>query len=209
MSVREGERTGRRWPLYVAVGLVAFGALWVKVRIEAGRSLAEAQAIEAEGDAVLSIAIYKDAVSWYSPGSGPVGEAVARLMAYSRDDAAPEQALAAARALRGAIFAIRSTWSPYSELLPELNDRIARLMTRGMAPEHEVRHRALLERDHAPALGWSLLVVIAFVMWVGCLFGLATRGFDDDGAFSLTRSRYWIVGFALTAMLWMVGLALA
>ncbi|MBT9559041.1 MAG: hypothetical protein IV100_23620 [Myxococcales bacterium] len=209
MSVLQGEPAGRRWPLYLVVALVALGALWLKVRLEAGQSLAEAQAIEAEGDALLAIAVYKDAVSWYSPGSGPVDDAVARLLAFSRDDVAPERALAAARALRGAIFAIRSTWSPYSEHLPELNDRIARLMTRGMAPEHEARHRALLERDHAPALGWSLLAVFAFVAWVGCLFGLATRGFDEDGAFSVTRSRYWLLGFALTAMLWMVGLALA
>ncbi len=200
-----------RWaPLALAV-VVAVCALWLKVRLEAGAALDRAREREQAGDVQLAVASYRDTIRWYSPGSGPVAEAVDGLEALAKtaDTAGrTDEALMAYRALRSALYGIRSLYRPYDDRLGPVNDRIAALM--GKTPDDVARHRELLDRDPAPDRTWSLIAVLGFFAWVGTLFGLASRGFDGaTGAFQPGRAAPWLAGFALTSATWMVGLALA
>jgi hypothetical protein len=217
--------SGRRHltrPVVIAiVTLGIIGAIWLKVRLEAGAALERAQAFESTGDFDLAIVVYRQAIRWYSPGSGPVDTSVERLLALANqleNDESPELALVAYRALRTAIYGIRSVVSPYSDRLPSIESRIADLMAvQEGAPKlsddwetRKAQHEALLAKDIAPHLGWSLVAVFAFLGWIGTLFGLAFRGFDDDsGALLPANAAPWVAGVLLTLGVWLTGLAFA
>lgn len=212
----------RRRLVWLAVVCGVILAVWVKVRLEAGAALERAQALEERGSTQLAIVVYRHTIRWYSPGSAPVEAAVERLWALGKEleEKDPATALSAYRALRSGLLAIRSLWDPYADRIPPANDRIAALMavaesrdgTPGEAAlaASEAHHRALLDTDHAPHRGWSLLAVLAFLLWVFALFRLAVRGFDDEsGALQRSPALQW-GAIALVAMAgWAVGLAFA
>ncbi len=210
---------GRRWLVWALTATSVVAAIWLKVRVEAGQSLDHARSLEKQGETELAISVYRQTIRWYSPGSGPVSEAVDRLWLWgqSYEEAGDStHALMAYRALRSGLQAIRSLWDPYSEKLPALNDRIAALMAQqddrgaGSLAERTAHHRALLDVDHAPNRWWSLLAILMFALWIIALFGLALRGFDEEtGALLRTPALRWLA-FAIFGLLgWTLGLALA
>ncbi|MFT5429651.1 MAG: hypothetical protein ACI9OJ_000323 [Myxococcota bacterium] len=216
-----GRRPLTRPVVIAIVTLGIIGAIWLKVRLEAGAALERAQTFETKGDFDLAIAVYRQAIRWYSPGSGPVETSVDRLLALANQletEGNPGLALVGYRALRTAIYGIRSIVSPYSEMLPGIESRIADLMAvQEGSPKlsddwaaRKTRHEALLAKDIAPHLGWSLMAVIAFLGWVGALFGLAFRGFDDEsGALLPAQAAPWAAGILVTLGCWLTGLAFA
>ena len=115
------------------------------------------------------------------------------------------------------MYGVRSVYQPYAGELPELQRRIAALMAAQegalSSPERaarEAHHLALLERDHAPRVGWSLLAVLAFLGWAASLFGLAQRGFDDETGALLPRLAARFAGLAAGLLgAWVLGLWMA
>lgn len=215
------------------MGLLAaatvIAAIWIKVRVEAGWCLARAQELEARDPPQLDLAItvYRQTIRWYSPGSGPVDRAVVRLSELGETlEAAgqPQLALRCWRALRSALYGVRSLYQPYPDRIDTANGHIARLMAReelgggpstpdpaSLAAEQkrlEAHHRELLERDHAPQPGLSLLAVSAFLLWCWGLFMLAIRGFDDvTGALLRRPAARWATLVCAAAVVWMGALA--
>ena len=161
----------RRAIVIAVVAVAALGAIWVKVRLEAGASMDQARSLDASGDAELAIVCYCRTLRWYSPGSGPVGDAVQRLRVVAAAHEAagrPELVLLAWRSLRSTLYGVRSVYQPYAEVIDEANPHIARLMAaqegaRGTDLEaRAAHHEALLQKDHAPNAVWSLVAVLAF-----------------------------------------------
>ncbi len=216
------------WTLGVAALL---SGIWLKVRVEAGLSLAQATQLDDAGEVELAILCYRRTVRWYSPGSGPVETAVARLLAIgdamerragtSGKPADRDLALLAFRGLRGALRGTQSLYQPYEEHFPELEQRIARLTaeveTERTTPgedadfaAREARHRELLGTTNAPHPGWSLLAVLGFLGWVSALLAFAARGFDPESN-RVRRDVALRLGLAFVGSLsgWVLGLALA
>ncbi len=209
-----------RWAVIAIVVATGLAAIWIKVRVESGVSHDRALALEAEQDWALAITVHRQAVRWYSPGSGPVEASLARLEALATEREAagdPGHALMAWRALRSGLYGVRSLYQPYSDRIPPAEDAIARLMAAQQAPEDAEKraaltahHRALLERDLAPNTWWSLLAVLAFFGWAGGLFMFAFVGFDDEtGALVRPAAGRWAAVCLVTMVLWMAGLSQA
>jgi uncharacterized membrane protein YgcG len=194
------------------------GAVWIKVRVEAGLSLAQAQALEAQQELELAIVCYRRTVRWYSPASGPVKTALARLWSLGQSQEKEGHiglALLAYRSIRSALYGIRSVYQPHADKIPAASQRIAALMagqegaqTGTDRHQERVAHQlALLGVDHSPDVGWSLLAVLAFLAWCWSLYSLAIHAFDDkSGALIADAAVRRGAVVAVTLMTWMLAL---
>ena len=120
----------RRVLTIAAIVLFVFLAVWLKVRLEAGKSYDQAKSLDEEGQVHLAIICYRRTVRWYSPGSIPVELSVERLWQLGQtleSKGKSQEALVAYRALRSALFGVRSFYQPYSEKIEPTEDEGASL----------------------------------------------------------------------------------
>jgi hypothetical protein len=213
----------RSFVLVLIAVVIGLAGVWLKVRIEAGASLSQAQALEEVGDISFAVVCYRRTIRWYTPGSAPVQTAVTRLQALGRqleESGEQAEALLAYRALRTGILGVQSVFQPYEDDLKVANQRIAHLMAQQemsgssqankTRADREAHHTSLLEKNYAPAVGWSLGAVFGFLLWCGCLLGLVRNGFDDvTGLFIRSKAIPWGMGVVISACSWMASLALA
>jgi hypothetical protein len=213
--------TKRRWWVTVCIVLGIVAAVWIKVRLEAGQSLAQAKQLESQSEIELAIVCYRRTVRWYSPFSGPVSESLERLWSMGQrleEKGHTELALLAYRSIRSALMGIRHVNQPHASYIPKSSVRIAALMAqvegaKAGSKKHEERaeyHRRLLLGDHAPDVAWSLLAVLGFLAWCFCLYGLAMNAFDDEtGAIIVSAAIRRGALVVSTLVLWLVALGQA
>lgn len=206
------------------VGLAGCALAMVCVRVAWSGSAEHTRGLAALGarDEEAAVEHLSRSARWYLPGSGRVRQALDELMALggrAEAQADVEGALAAYREVRRCIRAVRSLWIPNADLQPVADRRIAHLMAgqseRSRAGEvvpfdvREAEHLALLQRDDAPAAGWSLLVVLAFFGWVGGAFGFVWRAWDEQGRFHGGPALAWAGVVVGLMAVWIVAMALA
>lgn len=196
--------------LLMVVIRVFYGAV---SELEAGE-----QALTA-GTADEAIIHLERSLHWYLPLC-PLPEKAANALwsigseAEARGDR--ETALEAYQALRSALYATRSFYTPLPGWIKKANERIASLQIEepgGMWPdptlpaaERKAIALAVLEKDDAPDVGWSAVSVLGFVGWIACALGFVLRGFDSSGCFSRKPGLSWGAGVVLGFLLWVVGL---
>ncbi len=225
--------TRRRRILAVAlVVLVCAGAVLSRVFWDGRAALAEgdrahrsAEVARAAGDAgaaheheELAITRWRRAARWYAPGAPHVASAYARLAALARAaEAAGERELAlmAWRAVRSSALATRSFYTPYRPELAAANQRIAALMAALEDPAldpgkdaagRQAWHLALLTRDEAPSVGFSILAILGFFTWVGGGFWFAWRGVTADDRLDRRQAAVAGVLIGVGLLVWMVAL---
>jgi hypothetical protein len=170
------------------------------------------------GDDEEAIRWWRRAARWYVPLAPHVSDAYDRLEqiageAERKGDLAT--ALTAWQGVRGSILATRSFFTPHQERLEPANRRIAAVLARmeGGAPdagkteaERAAWHHELLERDEAPALGWSLVALLGFLTWLGGGALFAWRGISADDR--LVPRAAATAGALVTSglFLWLLGL---
>jgi len=190
-EILSNSNSSRRWWVTGCIVVAILAAIWIKVRVEAGHSLEQAQQLESQGELELSIVCYRRTVRWYSPLSSPVKQSIEGLWAIGQEyeqKGDSRIALLAYRSIRSSLIGIRSVYQPYEAFISKSSERIAALMaqaegTEAGSKEYEDRsayHQALLLKDHAPNVLWSLLAVLAFLAWCFSLYGLSFHGFDDE-----------------------------
>lgn len=194
------------------VGLV-LAVLALRVVTSAAGELKIADQYRQAGELAAAVVHYRRAARWYAPGSPYHGQALAKLGALGK---AAERAgdvglaLDAYRAIRGAIMATRSFHVPERQRLLAADERIASLMAELPRPPSDTgksyaelrrEHLTLLSADPGPQLGWTLLLLAGFVLWVTAVFGFSMRAIDDADRFIPRAARRWgaliVVGFGL------------
>jgi hypothetical protein len=201
----------------LCLGVVVTRALWDgRGALVAGDSALE------RGEKDEAIRQWQRAARWYVPLAPHVGDAYARLeslalLAEERGD--PATALRAWRALRGALYATRSLYMPHGERLPPTNRHIAALMAaaeegdagaeahnRG---EREAWHLALLDHDQTPSVGWTIVALLGFAMWIGGGLLFALRGVSAEDTLVPRTAAYAGILIAVGLLVWATGLYLA
>ena len=213
--------TWRRVGVALLLVAVCVGVLMTRVFWDGRRALAAGAAAMARGDTEEAIAEWRRAARWYAPGAPHVRAAYGRLEDAARraEDAGDRQgALAAWRAVRSSVLATRSFYTPYAEKLGVANDRIAGLMKDvegdaadpGKTPaQREAWHLALLTRDEAPSVGWTLLALVGLAGWIGGGFLFAFRGVTDEDRLDRRFAAYSGLLVAAGLFVRMLGLYLA
>jgi hypothetical protein len=211
-------RTFGRVLAMIAVVVLVLG---VRVVTASRGELEDARRHAEGGRPDLAIVHYRRAASWYAPGnpySSNALDELAELAAEYRRNEDFAHALAAWRAVRGAILSTRSFYTPNGDLLDRANGEIADItasldpppVDRGK-PRERVRaeHLALLEESHRPHVGWSFVLLAGFVMWVGGVFAITRFAIDEEDRWQPRPLRLWglvvVVGLGLFAL----GMALA
>jgi hypothetical protein len=207
--------------LVLGAVLTACALFAVSVAYRSQQEFARAEAAHQSGAYAEAITHYERTIKWYLPYSSSVRWAVVRLWdigvaAEARADTA--LALAAYRALRGSLFAIQSLYLPYPEWIPKCEARIAALMPDTMranykerAPQaqHQARFLQMFQRNPAPQLGWSLLLELGFLTWVGATVGLIWNVETRDDRWVWRHVWRWSSGIALGFAAWMIGMLYA
>ena len=66
-----------------------------------------------------------------------------------------------------------------------------------------------LQRHVGPHLGWSILVEVGFLGWVGATVGLIWYVTDEAGSFARRQGLLWGSLMAVFFTLWLIGMRLA
>jgi hypothetical protein len=205
-----------------AVAGIALAIVCIRVAWSGGQEHSLGLAALESGDREAAIEHLSRSARWYLPGSSRVREALERLMEAGRaaeKDRDAAGSLAAYREVRRCIRAVRSLWVPNADLQPGADERIAHLMagqhTVNRAGEEasfdarKAEHLALLARDDAPDPFWSLLVVLAFLTWVGGGFGFIYAAWDSDGGFHKGPALRWAGVIVVCFAIWIVAMGQA
>lgn len=204
----------------VVVGAIVLSAFVVRVVTSSSSELSLGEQSEQRGELEAAVGHYRRAARWYAPGSPYHARALAALAqvgAAAEKDGDLELALSAYRAIRSGIMSSRSVFTPERERLTAANGRIADLMASYPPPPMDAgksreqlrqEHLALLSADHDPKLGWTLLLLLGFALWVGSALAFTVRAIDGD-RWVPKEMRRWgalvIVGLAM----FIAGMALA
>ncbi len=204
------------WRVAVLVVAVGLGAIVTRVFWDGRRALAAGDAAMARQDVTEAVVGWRRAARWFAPFAPHVEGAYERLEALAR--AADERgdaavALAAWRAIRSSVLSTRWLIVPFPDKLEAANARIAALMAaqevaagRGPEEERRVYHLALLQRDEAPDVFWTLVALGGFAAWVGGGLWLARRGVTaEDRLDRRTATRAGVL-IAAGILVWMLGL---
>jgi hypothetical protein len=206
------------------VGLVALavfvclGVVVTRAFLDGRAALSRGDRAAAAGDIDEAIAEWRRAARWYVPGAPHVDGAYERLEAAGQaaDQAGDlTRALAAWSAVRSSVLSTRSFYTPFPTRLAQANERIAALMARqekaaDPGKDEEARrawHAGLLARDDAPSVGWSIIALLGFALWVGGGFLFSWRGVSATGdrLDRKTAARAGVM-IALGLVVWMLGL---
>jgi hypothetical protein len=205
----------------IAIAGALFVVLAIRVVVSSRNELVEAQGLQTKGDVAASIVHYRRAARWYVPGSPYHVEALselAKIAGQAENQQDRTLALAAYRAIRSAIMATRSFYTPERERLIAANRKIAELMASEPPPPIDAdkspemlrkEHLALLEAHSRPNILWTCILLIGFISWVSGAFIFSIRAFDAEERFIWSEVRRWgtviIIGFGL----FVLGMALA
>jgi hypothetical protein len=226
----------RRRLVWAAVlALMCLGAVLSRVFVDGTAALREGdaahraaeaaraagQADEARAAEELAIDRWRRAARWYAPGAPHVGAAYRRLEALAAAAEAAgdrELALMAWRGVRSSALATRSFYTPHAEARARADARIAALMAAledpAVAPGQDEAarrawHLALLARDEAPSVVWSVLALVGFFTWVGGGCWFAWRGVAADDRLDRRQAQVAGVLVVVGLGLWVVALYLA
>ncbi|RME47485.1 MAG: hypothetical protein D6795_14030 [Deltaproteobacteria bacterium] len=204
----------------VAMALLLLAIVVARVHHASWRAFHAGRSAQAAGDTPGAIANFERAIHFYAPGSPWVESSVKALWAIgagAEESGDRALALSAYRTLRSSLYAVRSTYTPFSEWIGRCDDRIARLVAEDpdyrsrfpgvSAAALEARVRENLSRNEAPDVLWSIVVEIGFFGWVGGTIGFILRALGESReTFSSRRAIVWgsivVAGYAL----WIVGL---
>ena len=126
-------------------------------------------------------------------------------------------ALTAYQSLRASLYAVQSFYIPYQSWIPKAEERIAPLLAKTKAGEgpnaeklmQDTAHFAMqLQRHVGPHLGWSILVEVGFLGWVGATVGLIWYVRDEAGSFAHRQGLLWGSLMAVFFALWLIGMRL-
>lgn len=164
--------------LLVVVGMV------LKVHIEGTRAIAAADAAWDEGTMDRAQLLYLRAGRWYLPGNGVRDRAATRLLELARTRAAARDwpgAVAAYDDVRALYYGSSSLARAGGETLETANQEMAAALAAwkradGSDPESlEATYLAQLSVHDIPSPGWSLVMGIALLGWLGTLGIFAWR----------------------------------
>jgi hypothetical protein len=194
--------------------------LYAKVAYNARQDFTLGEDAYIHGEYKRAMTHYERTIKWYTPLSTTVQRAVEHLWQLGTEaEARGELALAleAYQTLRSSLYAVQSFYIPYQGWIPKTEERIAPLLAKTKAGEEPnadklaqdtARFAMQLQRHVGPHLGWSILVEIGFLGWVGATVGLIWYVVDEAGNFARRPGLLWGSLMAVCFALWLIGMRL-
>lgn len=205
----------------LAIAGVIVAVLGVRVVSGSRSELRRGERLLAQRDPDGAILAFRRAARWYAPGNPYCTDALDALEGIARDaerSGEPARALAAHRAIRGAILSTRSVYVPNRARLDEANRNILRLTRHasddrldpeGRNAERRRRVTAALRAAPRPKIGWTILLLAGWIAWTAGAFAFAHRAIDEEDRVVAGAARIWGTVIVLGFGLFVIGMALA
>src|SRR2546422_3856655 len=214
-----------RCALRIVVLLVTFIViLYAKVAYNSGQDFALGEDAYTHGEYKRAMTHYERTIKWYTPLSTVVQRAVERLWQLGTEAEARGElslALEAYQTLRSSLYAVQSFYIPYQSWIPKSEERIAPLLAKTKTgaevgaeqgedklAQDTTRFAMQLQRHVGPHLGWSILLEIGFLGWVGATVGLIWYVVDENGNFARRQGLLCGSLIAVFFALWLIGMRL-
>jgi len=204
----------------VSLMLIFIALLYAKAAYNSRQDFALGEDAYTQGEYKRAMTHYERTIKWYTPFSTVVQRAVERLWQLGTEAEARGEislALEAYQTLRSSLYAVQSFYIPYQSWIPKSEERIAPLLAKTKAGEEPnadklvqdtARFAMQLQRHVGPHLGWSILLEIGFLGWVGATVGLIWYIVDEAGNFARRQGLLWGGLMAVFFALWLIGMRL-
>ena len=208
----------------VSLVIIFVAMLYVKVAYNSREAFALGEEAYTRSEYKVAITHYERTIKWYTPLSRVVQHAVERLWQLGTEAEARGDlslALEAYQTLRSSLYAVQSFYIPYQSWIPKSEERIAPLLAKTKTgaevgaeqgedklAQDTTRFAMQLQRHVGPHLGWSILLEIGFLGWVGATVGLIWYVVDENGNFARRQGLLWGSLIAVFFALWLIGMRL-
>jgi hypothetical protein len=131
------------------------------------------------------------AINWYLPGASYVEDSINNILSigeHYEESGRSQDAKYAYNILRGAIFSVRSTYSPHEEYLQEVNKRLAWLNADSIVKDdpgkdlhgENTEQLSILNKKDKPDIYWSSVASLSFLGWVFATIILIFKLFKNN-----------------------------
>lgn len=222
MTVIGGNLLGRRsLRIGSTIALIIFVFLmtvWARAFYGSMKACKEGETHMRQGETVRAVTFFDRAIHWYTPLNPYVERSAEKLWEIgerAQREGDVRLALMAVRAIRGGFYSARSLYTPGKDWIAKAEERIKELeqmekVDKGLTAEPE-EGKPLLEESQevvGPDPGWSAVVVLSFLGWVGSvlLFARSWLGRRNQGKARLLKGGVWLGLAAVLYAIWIVGM---
>ncbi len=175
----------------VAVIVVVFLAMvWMRAFYGSMKTYDTGEKYFELGQFIQAITFFDRSIHWYTPYNPYVEKSAKKLWEIgerSQREADTKLALIAIRAIRGGFYSARSFYTPGKNWIRMSDRKIHELeaIESGQRKLHETTMRVSAgeesQEDPGPNPGWSVVVVLSFLGWVGSLLAFIPCAFGAKG----------------------------
>jgi hypothetical protein len=202
----------------VLVVVVFLAMVWVRAFYGSMRAYEQGERYFEKGQFIQAITFFDRSIHWYTPYNPYVEKSANKLWEIgrrSRQDGDVKLALIAVRAVRGGFYSARSFYTPGKNWIRMCDKKIHELeelekTQKGLQsePGTGVPVGEKTQEVPGPNPGWSVVVVLSFLGWVGSIlvFIFCAFGAKKEGGGRLRRGVPWLGMAGAFYILWIIGM---
>jgi hypothetical protein len=212
---------GKKWRILqtvVMVVVVFLAMVWMRAFYGSMKAYKEGEKYFEQNQLVSAITFFDRSIHWYTPYNPYVEKSANKLWEIGergQRDGDIKLALIAFRAIRGGFYSARSFYTPGENWIRMSEQKIQELeeietAQRGLQGEEKmgapVREKS--QEVPGPNPGWSVVVVLSFLGWVGSLLAFIPCAFGakGEGKGRLSRGGPWLGVAAVFYILWIIAM---
>jgi hypothetical protein len=212
---------GKKWRILQTVLLVVVVFLtmvWMRAFYGSMEAYKEGKRYFEQDQLVSAITFFDRSIHWYTPYNPYVEKSAKKLWEIGeRGQRAGDikLALIAFRAIRGGFYSARSFYTPGKEWIRMSEHKIQELegiemAQRGLQGDAKIGGSVWEGNQEVPGPnpGWSVVVVLSFLGWVGSLLAFIPCAFGakGEGKGRLSRAGPWLGVAAVFYILWIIAM---
>ena len=202
----------------VLIVVVFLAMVWMRAFYGSMKAYEEGERHFEKDQFVQAITFFDRSIHWYTPYNPYVEKSAKKLWEIGergQRDGDLKLALIAFRAIRGGFYSARSFYTPGGNWIRMSEQKIHELeeiekAQTGLHDDAKVGAPVGEKRQEVPGPnpGWSVVVVLSFLGWVGSLLAYIPCAFGakGEGKRRLTRGAPWLGIAAVSYTLWIIGM---
>ena len=192
-----------------SVAVLVFLVLWGRVFYGSMQDYKTAETFLKENQTIRAITYFDRSLHWYAPLNPYVERSAKRLWEIgerAEQEKDSRMALIAYESIRNGFYGASHVFMPGKDWVQRAESKIQALSTL-----RENGKPAPAMKDPQPDVGWSVVVVLGLLGWIGSLLGCArwVLGKEKRSGGRMPRAALWIGLAILFFALWILGMVFA
>jgi hypothetical protein len=205
-SAQKRNRVLNRIVKIISIGVLILFVLWARAFYGSMKEYKTGESLLKENQTIRAITYFDRSLHWYAPLNPYLDKSAERLWEIgerAEQDKDSRMALIAYESIRNGFYGASHVFRPGQDWVQRAESKIHALSalptSGGTAPSN---------KDPQPHVLWSVVVVIAFLGWIGSLTRLIVVTFRQEEA-RRGKGIFWLGISLLCFTLWLVGMAKA